>query len=368
MIDSLSPADVDSFSAHLLCSAELELFVHGNVCEADVRSLAVAVQRALQLRPLFASQLPRSRVVQLSPQYSYLRQRAALNPSDANSASLNLYQLGESSVSLHALSSLFAHMVREPLYSQLRTQEQLGYLVWSNLVSIKGVLHFRVLLQSSAAPADYLNYRVEAFLSWWRTVELPRKLAQDPAFFHTHKAALISKLTEKDKTLAAESQRLWTEITLRRFQFDRVEREVEAIHAIDVDHLLRFIDQFIVVSPAGDVQSQRRKLNIQYFGQGKTMPEPATRETEERIAFANLPVAVEAAAAESAAAAAAAAATAAAGAVAVVASESSASSSPAVLSAADVLRPAVPVDPRDIVVLDDLTAFKASMPLYPAFQ
>jgi len=164
VIDSLTAAQVDAFSAQLLQHGELEMFVHGNVVEAEVRAVATEMQAALQLRPLFASQLPRARVVQLDPKHTYLRQYAGRNPADANSCSLNLYQLGENTVELHAAAELFAHLVREPLFNQLHTKEQLGYLTWSNLTNMKGVLHWRVLIQSAAAPANYLDYRIEAFL------------------------------------------------------------------------------------------------------------------------------------------------------------------------------------------------------------
>ena len=124
VIDSLTPAQTDAFSAQLLQHGEIEVFVHGNVVEAEVRGIALEVQSALQLRPLFDSQLPRARVVQLSPKHTYLRQYAGLNPDDANSCALSLFQLGENTVELHAAAELFAHLIREPLFNQLRTKEQ----------------------------------------------------------------------------------------------------------------------------------------------------------------------------------------------------------------------------------------------------
>jgi len=358
VLDALQPEHLDAHSARLLAAAEIEMLLHGNVEEAEVHATAQQVQRALQFAPLAASQLPRSRIVQLSPKHTYLRQHAALNPEDKNSAALSLFQLGENTVELHAVAELFSHVARQPLYDQLRTKEQLGYLVWSSLLSHKGVLSWRVLLQSSNAPADYLAHRVEAFIEWWCGTELPRLLA-DPElkFFETNVAAVVAKKLEKDKTLGAESNRLWGEIVAQRFQFDRVEREVAALKALDPQHLIAFADRFIRIRGPAEGESQRAKLCVQYFGAGKALPEPVLRDTEERVAFANLPVASEKKGEDAVAAAAAPASE--------LAPDAEASASP---PAVDVSLPPVPVDPREIVMLDDLGAFKLSMPLFPSFQ
>jgi len=64
-------------------------------------------------------------------------------------------------------------------------------------------------------------------------VDLPEKLS-DASFFSTNVAAVVAKKLEKDKTLSAESQRLWGEIVTHREQFDRVEREVAALGIANV--------------------------------------------------------------------------------------------------------------------------------------
>lgn len=197
-------------------------------------------------------------------------------------------------------------------------------------------------------------------------MDLPSKLAADPNFFSTNVAAVIAKKLEKDKTLSAESQRLWGEIATGRLQFDRTEREVAALHALDERHLLAFIDRYIAMAPA-EGESARAKLSIQIFGnKHPILPEAVLRDSEERAAFANLPLPSDK---EAAAAAATGAADEPAAAPAVensVAGESADAASPGPSAAVEL--PKVPIDPREIVQLDDLTAFKRNMPLFPAFQ
>lgn len=358
VIDSLTPDMLNQFLSDFLSHGEMNLLIHGNIIESDARTIATQIQDTLQFRPLSSSQLPTNRIVQLAPNESYLRQQVVLNPVDANSSSLNLYQIGINTVELHSIAELFAHMIREPLFNQLRTQEQLGYLVWSSLVSIKGILHFRALIQSSSAPADYLNYRIEAFLHWYRNVELPRQLASDPSFFSSNVSAVIAKKLEKDKTLTAESTRFWHEITTKRLEFDRVEREVAILKSLDVNSLFTFIDRYITMRPA-EGESKRAKYSVQYFGHKSTIPEFAANECEERVAFANSPLPPEKS-------------TEAVDQTVTSSSSSTSSTDETVIGSgiplAALTLPTVPIDHRPIRLITDMHGFKRSMPLFPSIQ
>lgn len=63
----------------------------------------------------------------------------------------------------NALLDLFCHFVEEPCFDQLRTKEQLGYIVSSGARRSRGVQGFRVIVQS-ARELDHVNQRIELFL------------------------------------------------------------------------------------------------------------------------------------------------------------------------------------------------------------
>ena len=62
-----------------------------------------------------------------------------------------------------ALLELFCHLVSEPCFDQLRTKEQLGYVVNSSLRSARGIIGFRVIVQSSRE-LQYVDQRIELFI------------------------------------------------------------------------------------------------------------------------------------------------------------------------------------------------------------
>jgi insulysin len=63
----------------------------------------------------------------------------------------------------NALIELFCHLVDEPCFDQLRTKEQLGYIVNSGVRRSRGVQGFRVIVQS-ARDLEHVNQRIELFL------------------------------------------------------------------------------------------------------------------------------------------------------------------------------------------------------------
>jgi len=70
----------------------------------------------------------------------------------------------------NALLELFCHLVDEPCFDQLRTKEQLGYIVSSGARRSRGVQGFRVIVQS-ARELDHVNQRIELFLDSIRVKE-----------------------------------------------------------------------------------------------------------------------------------------------------------------------------------------------------
>jgi insulysin len=108
------------------------------------------------------------RVVNLSSENSYLARFRDQNPQNNNSAICNLFQVGHYKPALSSRLALLAHVINEPCFNELRTNEQLGYLVFSGVSEHAGVVFLRFIIQSSTYPADYLDSRTEAFLFDYR--------------------------------------------------------------------------------------------------------------------------------------------------------------------------------------------------------
>lgn len=118
------------------------------------------------------------------------------------------------------LTSLIAHIISEPAFNVLRTQEQLGYIVAAGHWQVNGggQSGIGVLVQSERDPV-YLERRVEAFLR-----EMREKLeAMSEEEFLEHKSALQKQWREAPKNLNEEMNRYWGQIEWGYLDFYRRE-------------------------------------------------------------------------------------------------------------------------------------------------
>ena len=86
----------------------------------------------------------------------------------------------------------------EPAFDQLRTKEQLGYIVFTGLKRLnQQYLSLHIIVQSSHKDADYLDNRIEAFLQVYRD----QLIALSEETFKENVNAVIEKLVEKPKNI-----------------------------------------------------------------------------------------------------------------------------------------------------------------------
>lgn len=282
VIDRLTADDVRAHQRLLFSEMHVESFVHGNMDAGESEELVRLVRDTLVDRPLSVSQFREKRCVQLQSGYEYMTQQKEPNKADANSAAHAHFQLGPWNVALEARVSMLAHLISDPCFTQLRTNEQLGYMVFSGKSDGRGILGLRIIVQSGDHPADYLDQRIEAFLELFRGT-----LANMPEDqFDTNRKAVIAKRLEKDKTLSHEAERHWNEINQHRYAFLRNELVAAELQLISKAQLLEFFEECIAPNAP-----HRRKLCSQVFGNAQLLP--AERPAKQSAEAAHVPSAAE---------------------------------------------------------------------------
>eukprot|EP00484_Ammonia_sp_Unknown_P002445 CAMPEP_0197074844 /NCGR_PEP_ID=MMETSP1384-20130603/211309_1 /TAXON_ID=29189 /ORGANISM="Ammonia sp." /LENGTH=1070 /DNA_ID=CAMNT_0042513685 /DNA_START=164 /DNA_END=3375 /DNA_ORIENTATION=+ len=179
------------------------------------------------------------------------------NEEDKNSGIAVSYLYKVDTVRDFAVLDLFAHLCDAPCFDQLRTKEQLGYIVWSFNDMVKGFMTFRILIQSNCANPKKLNCRIEEFLKTFRDVV--EKMDDDT--FALNKKSVINNLLEKPKTIHEQNSRYWREITSSRYQFQRRENLAKEIEKVSKEDVLKFYDEFIVQN-----SEARTKFTVHCYG------------------------------------------------------------------------------------------------------
>ncbi|GIL66232.1 hypothetical protein Vafri_19765 [Volvox africanus] len=134
------------------------------------------------------------------------------NSQDENSAALVMYQVGPDDLRRNALSSLLVHLAKRDAFSELRTRQQLGYIVSLHGGSEHGVEYVEMLVQTNAYDAEELCHRLDDFMLWFLDTGLPEKCGITAATAATAAANPLSSpahsgsdsVREKEKVAAAD--------------------------------------------------------------------------------------------------------------------------------------------------------------------
>jgi hypothetical protein len=180
-----------------------------------------------------------------------------------------------------AIFDLICHMAGNSAYNQLRTVEQLGYIVSTYARKTAGsAWGMTTVVQGGVALPEQLEERIEAWLVKYRQ-ELE---AMEPSAMATEASAVVSQLLEVETRMSQEVTRVWGEIlntegltsSLRTPAYDRLQRLADVLDVDNADtdeakedaakalkvRVLEFFDQHFAVSAV-----DRRVLSTRVYSQ-----------------------------------------------------------------------------------------------------
>ena len=254
----LTPEDISEFYPQLLKQVHIEVLAHGNIYKEDALRMTDLIDSTLKPRPLPQSQWQVRRNLILPPGGDFTYQRTLRDPVNVNHCiEYYLYVGAVSDMTLRAKLLLLAQMTDEPGFDQLRTKEQLGYIVFTGATMAATTMGYRVIIQSEK-PTEYLEERINAFLVFFDK-SLKDMSESD---FESHKKSLINKRLEKIKNLNQESSRFWNHVSSEYFDFLQVERDAAQLKPLSKSDMIEFYEHFIhPTSP------NRAKLSVHMIAQ-----------------------------------------------------------------------------------------------------
>lgn len=252
-LDHIEPEDISTFFPQLLQQNHIELLAHGNLYKEDVLRMTDCIEKNLQNRPLPKSQWLLKRNVILPPGSDYVYERELKDPANINHCIEYYLLIGMiTDNELRAKLLLFAQMTDEPAFDQLRTKEQLGYVVWSGARYSVTTMGYRIIVQSDRN-ARYLDSRIDSFLTnYGKTLE-----EMGDSEFEGHKKSVINRRLEKVKNLMAETSRYWMHVTSEIYDFFQHETDAAYLKNLTRADMLDFYKQYIDPS-----SRSRGKLSI----------------------------------------------------------------------------------------------------------
>ena len=254
------------FQRQLLPKAEMEVFVAGNVNEADAANVLESLQKTLGSAPLPEAERPVRLVRKLPAGRPVTRQHLAKNPDEPNSACEVYFQIGPEAGDDWMLLALLAQILEQPFYGELRTKQQLGYIVSSGVSETLGVRGLVFSVQSDVLPPPEVEGRIDAFLEGFRRDTLAKLSAADLDEF---KLAIASQALDVDQRLGSQAERFWGEIATRRYDYARPWRVAERLKELSRSQLVAFYDEHLAATAPN-----RRRLATHIFSQAAAPETP----------------------------------------------------------------------------------------------
>ncbi|KAJ2906233.1 ubiquitin carboxyl-terminal hydrolase-like protein [Zalerion maritima] len=261
LIAELPGATVDSirvFKEQILSQLHFDIYVLGNLYREDALKLTDMIQSTLKPRILPESQWPVLRSLIFPPGSNYSYHKTLKDPANVNNClEYWLYVGDRGDLDIRTKTLLFEQIAHEPAFDQLRTKEQLGYVVFTGVRGGHTTYGYRVLIQSERTP-EYLEYRVDAFLESMKS-RLGEMSDED---FEKHKRSLVIKRLEKLRDLDLETSRHWNQIHSEYCNFELAQQDAERVKLLTKKDVAEFYNEFI--DPAS---ARRAKVSVSLHAQ-----------------------------------------------------------------------------------------------------
>ncbi|XP_024886976.1 insulin-degrading enzyme-like isoform X2 [Temnothorax curvispinosus] len=189
-----------------------------------------------------------------------------------NSCTIVNYATGLRSTESNMLLSLLAQIISGPCYDVLRTTEQLGYIILSDVCTINETQYLTVVVQGERNPQN-VEERIDSFMEnmFEHITNMPEEQ------FNNYKEGLVVRLINTGNTITSQCSLYWKEIESKEYNFDRVNIEVPYLRTITQQRLLQFFEE--------NIRSKltRRKLSVHVMptamAMEKNLPDTSRRIT-----------------------------------------------------------------------------------------
>ncbi len=256
---SITPEAIDAFVPTLLERMYIVAMVGGNLAADWSKQLLRRIQRMIGYAPLPASERIFRRITKLPTGYEFVSRITHPNPNDGNSAVKLWFQLGPRGDCVRDVTvELLGELLNKPSFHELRTVQQLGYMVFNGVSRNEGVRGLFIMVQSPQFGPDELLVRIKKFLVDVRRDTLEQMSEEE---FGAYVSSMRALKLERKKNIFCETLKFWNEVMRRECVFDRELREADALLQVTKQDVLELFDKYIA-----EEGSERRFLVAMVHG------------------------------------------------------------------------------------------------------
>jgi len=233
-LHDMTLADVERYADQFWATATAESMIYGNYQQAVAQKVADSIEALLGNDS--APVLPPLKVLRLGAAEAL--QYAVEVPHDDSVIAWYLQGDGDS-WNDRAATALTGQIIKSGFFQQLRTEQQLGYVVaaipWPQL-DVPGLV---LLIQSSNTSAPDVAAAIESYMG-----TVPAQIDREQ--FRRHQSALAYEITKPDKNLWERAEFFWQSIAKNQDDFDGRKRLAAAIQAFTLEDWLSYYQRVFI--------------------------------------------------------------------------------------------------------------------------
>jgi len=251
-IKKIKLKDLKNFAAKLYNRIYIEGLAYGNLSGETVSEAAEVLLKKLAAKPLAeADRFVNSvRQINAGDSHTFTRKMQV-----ENSAVVTEVQVGQRSPKLQAELMVIDNLMQPQFYNDLRTSQQLGYIVNSGMTVLEKTLGLIFIIQSGEYNTETLEQRMDAFLEKFN--DSLKKLPA--AELNKIKRSVLNSKLQKTTSVTAEAARLFTLAFEQNAEFDSNSKEIRALEELTREDILDVVNSLLR-------PSKQRKLILRMSG------------------------------------------------------------------------------------------------------
>ncbi len=223
--------EIKQYAEKLFEQVYITSVIYGNWTEQQARESVDLVIREMNSKPLPEADRFENKVVVFKESEKLLYSEQV---PDNNNALFYTLQVGPHSMENYAVSQLVASVIESDFYTQMRTKQQLGYIVWSYGQRLEERLFFKMIIQSAGYGPFELQKRVE---SWMTTApKLFDELSDEE--FAKHRSSLVVSLEKKPDSIAEMAGELYYFAAEEEGDFEYKKKLIEVVKKVEKEDVV----------------------------------------------------------------------------------------------------------------------------------
>ena len=246
---------IKEFPKELFKKFSLEGLAYGNLEEGPTKEAALSYFKTLNAEKLPLSDRREDSSFSFKDGESY--SLALDQKSSANFSWGRYVQFGKRDMKLNAILRITNSILQPDFYQNLRTENQLGYIVHSGLRYSEKTLGLLYLVQSH----NYDPYSIESYFEKWEKNVIAKLESTSDQEIENLKGAVARSLREKDKTVSERHGTLYFEAITMKSSFNYKEKLAKVTEELTKKDILDFYKDFFS-------KNKKKSLTI-YFDKEK---------------------------------------------------------------------------------------------------